>query len=71
MVASHAGHQGEVIITATLAGEPLYTRFGYSVVERYEAPLPGGLTIAVVRMARTLPPDPSPRCGTSDSFDPL
>ena len=60
-----------VELVATLAGEPLYARFGYSVVERYDAPLPGGLTIAVVRMARTLPPDPSPRCGTSDSFDPL
>lgn len=43
-----------VELVATLAGEALYARFGYAVAERYEAPMPGGLTIAVVRMTRSL-----------------
>ena len=41
-------------LVATLAGEALYARFGYVVAERYEAPMPGGLTIAVVRMTKNL-----------------
>jgi hypothetical protein len=32
----------------------LYARFGYVVAERYDAPMPGGMTIAVVRMTKTL-----------------
>ena len=40
-------------LVATLAGEPLYARYGYAVAERYEAPMPGGLTIAVVRMKKS------------------
>jgi GNAT superfamily N-acetyltransferase len=43
-----------VELAATLAGEPLYARFGYAVAERYDAPMPGGLTIAVVRMTKVL-----------------
>jgi GNAT superfamily N-acetyltransferase len=43
-----------VELCATLAGEALYARFGYAVTERYDAPMPGGLTIAVVRMTKTL-----------------
>jgi len=43
-----------VELVATLAGEALYARFGYAVAERYEAPMPGGLTIAVVRMTKSL-----------------
>jgi len=43
-----------VELLATLAGEALYARFGYAVAERYEAPMPGGLTIAVVRMTKSL-----------------
>jgi GNAT superfamily N-acetyltransferase len=39
-------------LVATLAGEPLYARFGYAVIERYEAPMTGGLTLPVVRMAK-------------------
>jgi len=46
-----AGFQGAALV-ATLAGEPLYASFGYSVVERYEVPLSPGLTLPVVRMAR-------------------
>lgn len=43
-----------VDIVATLAGEPLYAAFGYSVVERYEIPLRDGLNLPVVRMTRPL-----------------
>lgn len=42
-----------VELVATLSGEGLYGRFGYAVAERYEAPMPGGLTIAVIRMTKT------------------
>ena len=42
--------RGELV--ATLAGEPLYARFGYTVVERYEAPMTAGLSLPVVRMAK-------------------
>jgi hypothetical protein len=37
---------------ATLAGEALYASFGYRSVERSEAAMPGGLTLAVIRMER-------------------
>jgi N-acetylglutamate synthase-like GNAT family acetyltransferase len=43
-----------VELAATLAGEGLYAKFGYVVAERYDAPMPGGLTLAVVRMRKTL-----------------
>jgi N-acetylglutamate synthase-like GNAT family acetyltransferase len=42
----------EAVLVATLAGEPLYASFGYTVAERYEVPLSGGLTLPVVRMAK-------------------
>jgi N-acetylglutamate synthase-like GNAT family acetyltransferase len=42
-----------VEIVATLAGEPLYSAFGYAVTERYEIPLSNGLGLPVVRMAKT------------------
>ena len=48
-----AGFQ-RIEVAATLAGEPLYARHGYIVAERYDAPMPGGLTIAVVRMTKSL-----------------
>jgi GNAT superfamily N-acetyltransferase len=44
-------------LVATLAGVPLYAAHGYSVAERYEAPMPGGLTLDVVRMTKSLSPD--------------
>jgi GNAT superfamily N-acetyltransferase len=46
-----AGFRSAVLV-ATLAGEPLYTAFGYAVEERYEVPLAGGLTLLVVRMSK-------------------
>jgi GNAT superfamily N-acetyltransferase len=39
-------------LVATLMGESLYASFGYGVVERFEVPLPSGLTLPVVRMAK-------------------
>jgi predicted N-acetyltransferase YhbS len=44
----------DVDLVATLAGEPLYASFGYSVVERYEIEMRGGLVLPVVRMARRM-----------------
>jgi GNAT superfamily N-acetyltransferase len=39
-------------LVGTLTGEPLYASFGYSVTERYEVPMAGGLTLPVVRMSK-------------------
>ena len=41
-------------LVATLAGEPLYAACGYTVVERYEIPLAGGLSLPVVRMRKPI-----------------
>jgi len=41
-------------LVATLAGEPLYARFGYTAVERYEAPMTDGLSLPVVKMTKRL-----------------
>ncbi len=43
-------------LVATLAGEPLSAAFAYGVVERYEVPLAGGLTLPVVKMCKRLIP---------------
>lgn len=48
-----AGFQKAELV-GTLAGELLYAKFGYAVVERYDAPMPGGLKLAVVRMTKRL-----------------
>jgi GNAT superfamily N-acetyltransferase len=37
---------------ATLTGVPLYRRWGYRELERFEAPLANGLTLPIVRMAK-------------------
>ena len=42
-------------LVATLAGEPLYAAFGYSVVERYEIPMANYLHLPVLRMTKTFP----------------
>ena len=52
--AIRAARFARIELVATLAGEPLYARFGYAVAERYDAPMPDNLTIAVVRMTKTL-----------------
>jgi GNAT superfamily N-acetyltransferase len=46
-----AGFQS-VELGATLTGEPLYASFDYAVIERYKVPMPGSLTLPVVRMAK-------------------
>jgi GNAT superfamily N-acetyltransferase len=43
-----------VEIVATLAGEPLFASFEYAVVERYNIALAGGLSLAVVRMSKSM-----------------
>lgn len=43
----------EAVLVATLAGEPLYASFGYTVAERYEVALSGSLTLPVVRMIKS------------------
>lgn len=46
-------------IVATLPGEPLYARFGYIELRRYELDLPNGEKMPVVHMGKTItrPPD--------------
>jgi GNAT superfamily N-acetyltransferase len=39
---------------ATLTGVPMYLARGYSVIERLEVPLLGGLRLGVVRMGKTI-----------------
>lgn len=43
-----------VEIVATLAGEPLYAKFGYETVERYAIPLEGAPEMPVVRMTKAM-----------------
>jgi GNAT superfamily N-acetyltransferase len=45
-----------VALVATLAGEPLYASFAYVATRRYELPLPEGLSLPVVHMAKVLAP---------------
>ena len=47
----------DAVLVATLAGEPLYASFGYSVAERYEVPLSDRLTLPVVRMTKNFNPN--------------
>jgi GNAT superfamily N-acetyltransferase len=42
-------------LVGTLTGEPLYSCFGYAVVERYDVPLSNGLMLPVVRMSKSFP----------------
>ncbi len=43
-----------VEIVATLAGEPLYACFGYTVIERYDIAMSAGLSLPVVQMTKEL-----------------
>ena len=49
----NAGFQTAELV-ATLAGEPLYASCAYKTAERFAIPLPGGLSLPVVRMNKTL-----------------
>lgn len=40
---------------ATLTGEPMYARRGFTAVRREETPLPNGLTLTIVVMHKTAP----------------
>ena len=39
-------------MVATLAGEPLYARYGYTEDERFDIGLAGGITLPAVRMSK-------------------
>ena len=54
--AARAAGFREAILAATLAGVPLYAAGGYREGECREVPLPGGLTLTIVRMAKSLDP---------------
>jgi N-acetylglutamate synthase-like GNAT family acetyltransferase len=43
-----------VDVVATLSGEPLYSAFGYKVVERYDIAMTRNLTLPAVRMTKKL-----------------
>ena len=45
---------GTLELVATLAGESLYAAFAFRAVERYELALAKGVSLPVVRMAKTL-----------------
>jgi GNAT superfamily N-acetyltransferase len=49
-VAALAAGFGTIEIVATLAGEPLYARFGYRTIQQLEIPLPNNLTLPGVKM---------------------
>jgi GNAT superfamily N-acetyltransferase len=51
--AANAGFR-HMELVATLGGEPLYAAFGFSAVERFDIPLAGSLTMAVVRMHKSI-----------------
>ena len=42
-------------LVATLTGVPLYAAHGYQEVRRFDIPLPNGVPLPVVAMAKTLP----------------
>jgi GNAT superfamily N-acetyltransferase len=48
-----SAHFMKADLVATLAGEPLYAAFGYTVVERYEIPMENALTLPVVKMSKS------------------
>lgn len=41
-------------LTATIAGEPLYATYGFSVIERIEVPTSTGITVPCARMNRNI-----------------
>jgi GNAT superfamily N-acetyltransferase len=45
---------GRAIMVATLAGVPLYAKFGYLEEERFDITMRGGLTLPAVRMGKTM-----------------
>jgi hypothetical protein len=47
----------DAVLVATLAGEPVYASFGYTVGERYEVQLSAHITLPVVRMVKSFNPN--------------
>ena len=45
-----------LILTATMPGVPLYESLGFTIVRRYEDPLPDGSTVPVAQMTREIAP---------------
>jgi GNAT superfamily N-acetyltransferase len=43
-----------LILTATMPGVPLYEALGFTVVRRYDDPLPEGVTVPVAEMTRPI-----------------
>lgn len=52
--AIHGARFRSIDLVATMAGEPLYAACGYTVVQRYEIALSGGLFLPAVRMTKRL-----------------
>jgi GNAT superfamily N-acetyltransferase len=55
--AARDGGFKELELIATLPGEPLYRACGFQVRERFDAPLPEGMSLPVVRMGRSVSGD--------------
>ena len=51
--AAHAGGFRRIEIVATLPGECLYSKFNYTIVERFSIPLENGEALPVVRLVKT------------------
>jgi hypothetical protein len=51
---SAASRQGfrSLELAATVAGEPLYSAYGFSVIERIEASTSTGVTVPLARMSK-------------------
>jgi len=54
LAAARAAGFGALELGATLPGEALYRGFGFEAVERTSTPLPGGQSLPLVHMRRTL-----------------
>jgi GNAT superfamily N-acetyltransferase len=52
--AAHAAGFRGLELMSTLPGEPLYAALGFSPVERIALPLPGGVELPLIRMARRI-----------------
>src|SRR5262249_1039834 len=48
-----------VTLASTLPGVPFYSALGFEEKERIEVPMPGGLTLPVIRMERNVAPLPA------------
>jgi hypothetical protein len=53
-VAAAMGGFTALELGATLTGLPFYRRYGYEPIERRDAPLPGGDSLAIVAMRKII-----------------